>query len=200
MALNSNALISLDDIREALGLDNEEVKDDGFIINLINRVSTRIESYCGRTFAASYYTEYHDGDGTSEVLLNQYPITHVSGMWDDIDRDFGDDCVVDSDDYLIYANEGRLSLYNDETTFLVGRQNIKVCYSGGYTDIPEDLKQACVDLALTSYRKNKEKIHGVMSRTTAGGASAMYDLREIPADVKAILDTYKKSKTNSERY
>ena len=200
MALNSNALISLDDIREALGLESEEVKDDGFLISIINRASQRIETYCGRTFNVAYYTEYHDGDGGSEVLLDQYPITHVSGLWDDVDRDFGDDYEMDADDYLIYANEGRLSLYNDESTFCLGRQNIKVCYSGGYTTIPEDLKQACVDLALTSYRKQKEKTHGVMSRTTAGGASAMYDLREIPADVKAILDTYKKPKTNSERY
>jgi hypothetical protein len=199
MGLNSNALISIDDIREALGLESEEVKDDGFLISLINRASQRIESYCGRTFNVAYYTEYHDGDGTPEVLLDQYPITYVSGLWDDIDRAFGSDYEISSADYLIYANEGRLSLYNDETTFCVGRQNIKVCYSGGYTTIPDDLKEACIDLALTRYRRSKEKTHGVSSRATAGGSSAMFDLRELPIDVKAILDTYKKPKTNSER-
>jgi hypothetical protein len=197
MALNSNALISLDDIREALGLESEEVKDDGFIINLINRASTRIESYCGRTFAASYYTEYHDGDGTSEVLLDQYPITHVSGLWDDIDRDFGDDYEIGSDDYLIYANEGRLSLYNDETTFCVGRQNIKVCYSGGYTTIPDDLADACVNWVLHDYRRTKDKSHSFSSRSY-GGASVGLDLSAIPSSIKAILINYKKPNTNKE--
>ena len=196
--LNTYALIDLNDVREALGFEpTEGISENNLFIGLINRTSARIETYCGRKFKIREYTEYQDGDGSPNVFTDQYPITTVSELWDDTEVLFTDSTndQISSSDFLIYSEEGNIRLYNDETIFSKGRQNIKIIYSGGYTDIPDDLKQAGIDWAITMYRKLKDQTHGYMTKS-AGGASSMIDMQAIPREVKAILDSYKKPKVN----
>lgn len=195
--INEYALTSLSAVREALQLEPEVIKDDDLLTNLVNRISARIENYCRRQFRVRAYTEYHDGDGSAEVFLNQYPIQSVSGLWDDPNRDF--ETVIDADNFLIYSSEGSLRLCDEESAFNLGRQNIKVTYSGGFITVPEDLEEACIDWVLTLYRRHKDKYHGYMTRSAAG-ASMMIDLQAIPRDVKSVLDSYKKLLVNSSRH
>ena len=191
MSLSNYALISLEDIREALGLEASETDDDNLLTSLINRISTRIESYCGRKFVGRLYTEYQDGDGEAYVALDQYPIIMVSGLWDDTDRDFEDEDEISSDDYLIYEEEGYIKLYNDESTFIDGSQNIKIIYSGGYNPVPDDLKGACAEAVMQSYRRIKEKHFGYSSRSSQGGSLSL-DLSSWPNETKLTLNHYKK--------
>ncbi len=199
--LNTYALIELEDVREAMQWESAEaVSENNLLVSLINRASSRMENYCGYNFKNREYTEYQDGDGSPTVFTDNYPITSVSALWDDTERAFTDSTndLIDSDDYLIYSKEGSIRLYNDETVFSKGYQNIKITYSGGYeASSPEldDLGQACLDWVLTMYRKNKDRLHGYVSKS-ASGASSLIDLSDIPADVRAVLDRYKKPKVN----
>ena len=196
--LNTYALISLEDVREALQFETAEaVSENNLLVSLINRTSARMETYCGRKFKAREYIEYQDGDGSPMVFTDQFPITTVSDLWDDTEREFTDSASdqISSDDYMIYSDEGSIRLYNDETTFNKGYQNIRITYSGGYETIPGDLEQACLDWVLTLYRKIKDRTHGYMTKS-ASGASVLIDLGAIPNSIKAVLDSYKKPKVN----
>lgn len=199
--LGSFALIQLEDVREALQFETSEaVSENNLLVSLINRASARMESYCGRNFKAREYTEYQDGDGSPMVFTDHYPITSVSALWDDTEREFTDSSndLLASADYMIYSDEGSIRLYNDETTFNKGYQNIKITYSGGYeADSPEleDLGQACLDWVLTLYRRMKDRTHGYMTKS-ASGASVLIDLKAIPESVKMVLDAYRKPKVN----
>ena len=51
--------------------------DDDLIDDLLNRATSAIESYCDRKFQHDIYRERYDGDGTTELLLKQYPIDEV---------------------------------------------------------------------------------------------------------------------------
>jgi len=198
--LDQYALVTLDNVREALGFTVTESGDDSLLTNLINRVSTRIETYCRRKFKVRSYTEYHDGDGSPEVLVDNYPIVSVDSLWDDTDRAFTDSAndLIASGDYIKYETEGAIRLFNNETVFQTGWQNIKVTYSGGYTTIPADIEQASIDWVVTLYRKQKDQTHGYMTKA-ASGTSIMIDLQAIPKDVKDVLDSHKKFRANRER-
>ncbi len=196
--LNIYALISLEDVREALQFETAEaVSENNLLVSLINRTSSRMETYCGRNFKAREYTEYQDGDGGPIVFTDHYPITSVSALWDDTEREFTDSSndLIASTDYMTYSDEGSIRLYNDETTFNKGYQNIKITYSGGYETLPGDLEEACLDWVLTLYRRIKDRTHGYMTKS-ASGASVLIDLKAIPDSVKAVLDSYKKPKVN----
>ena len=192
--INEYALISLESVRESLQFEANEIKDDSFLINLINRVSARMENYCGRNFKARYYTEYQDGEGSPEILLDQYPITYITGIWNDSERLFPSTTEISSSDYITYADEGRVRLFNDETVFGNSPQCVKICYSGGYDTIPLELELACGEWVCTFYRRQKDKVHGYMTKA-ARGASEMVDLQAIPREVKGVLDSYRKAKT-----
>ena len=206
VTLNSNALVTLADVREALFLETLEIKDDDFLTNLINRYSTRIESYCKRVFNAGLFTEFHDGDGErGELLIDNPPIISVSGLWDDPGGygkndsiNYGSDTVITSGEYVTESEEGTIrlvapgtSLFNLNNCFQKGVQNIKIIYSGGYVGIPNDVQDACIECIAGTYRKYKERLMGVASKGSAGG-SITPDSKAMSDNVKATLAAYRR--------
>jgi len=51
---------------------------DTLIGQLITRAQSAIEGYCNRVFDSASYREYYDGEGTSELILTQYPVTAIN--------------------------------------------------------------------------------------------------------------------------
>lgn len=47
---------------------------------IVKNASTIIESYIGRTIAASDYTELHDGLGQTSFLLRNLPVNTVASI------------------------------------------------------------------------------------------------------------------------
>ncbi|RKY10357.1 MAG: hypothetical protein DRP56_01220 [Planctomycetota bacterium] len=52
--------------------------DDNLIAALIVRAQSAIEKHCRRIFDATDYREFHDGDGSSEIILHNFPIISVN--------------------------------------------------------------------------------------------------------------------------
>jgi len=66
----------------ALGESNKEtlkIVPEYFIAELINRASDFINRYCNRKFVSQTYTnEIYLGNGRTELILDQYPVTEVA--------------------------------------------------------------------------------------------------------------------------
>ena len=75
LTATSGALTSTANYKTYAGITH--TNDDTLIGYLVSRATSAIESYCDRTFASDTYLERYDGDGTSELYVNQYPITDV---------------------------------------------------------------------------------------------------------------------------
>lgn len=241
--------------------------DDTLIGQLISRSTNAIQVFCNRDFVVKSYRDFEDGDGQSELILNQFPVVSVEMLG--IGRQdafliknttagayFAQVSITESDITLQVsggANNGTetLTLANYDTLtdlftainalnkgwsiietqilnfwapiellptgkglsclthhaspqipeepqeeyatdikagllkyfgrFNHGFQNIVVRYSAGYTEIPADLEQICIDLTCTYYDKRnldsslkREKIGdyeyetGLGSTTTVG--------------------------------
>jgi len=191
MAVNTNALCSLDDVKNYLGIEGIDDAKDELIEELINNVTEFAESYCDRNFYTAEYTEYHNGDGTGVLFPKEYPITSVSGVWDDTDRNFtiGTNDFA-SDEYGI-MHERWIELYEDYFTKYT--RNVKIIYTAGYSTIPLDLKQAGVELVAWKFNEGRElHLLGIDSVSREGTGATAYYVRDIPAGARMVLDRYRR--------
>lgn len=187
------SLTVIADVKQQLGLENDSTKD-AFLANLILRAQKLLEKYCGRKFDSATYTEFYDGDGTDELLLNQYPIVSVTSLHDDLGRTFDSLTLISTSDYVIYKERGKIKLTSSEPSqsgrvFARGAQNVKVIYVAGYDPVPEDLQDAA--LQQIEHMFNRAKTGGFTSRSM-GGISETYDPEPIPETVKRSLRHYRK--------
>lgn len=72
----TGALTSTANFKSYAGITHTD--DDTLIGYLVSRATSAIERYCDRTLRSTSYREQYDGDGTTELLLKEYPITAVN--------------------------------------------------------------------------------------------------------------------------
>jgi len=130
-------LTSTANVKVYLGISGSD--DDTLIGQLIGRATDAIQAFCHRTFGSTTYTEYHDGRGESKIVLEHRPIISVASVYDDLDRQFGPETLIDSDDYVIREDEGIIEWLASNSTFpstaayfYDGQLNVKVTYTAGY--------------------------------------------------------------------
>lgn len=146
-------LVTLDELKNFLGITT--TTDDHSLFELLKTAIKSVEDICGRQFETDDFVEYYDGNGTRFLRLNNYPLLTVDKVYQDLDRVFGEDTLIDSL-YIIPDNKSGI-IYNDSLPFYKGQKTIKVEYTGGYTisTIPSDLKQAFILEASALYVEAK---------------------------------------------
>ncbi len=173
-------------VKEFMGMDSNFTDDDDLIDRLITEESKTISQECGRTFHSADYTEYYCGNGDNELLVANYPINSVSGIWDDTDREWGDDTKIDSDDIIISNRiEGVVILKN---TYFVksGLENIKITYNAGYSTIPTDLELACTQKVVADYIEAKGGVNAIIE------AETIYRPDKLRKEAQKIINKYKR--------
>ena len=166
MAIVAWALTSRANLKELLDIASGDTSKDTLLDNLINRATYLIESYCNnRRFASTVYTsQEYDGTGTYYINLRHFPVTALSAQqrnhgtigsadWNDLESDFVK---------LIDNGEGPGQVFY-QPGFFKGVRNYRFSYTAGYTTIPYDLEQACLELC--SYMYNDRKAKGMKSET-----------------------------------
>lgn len=200
MALEANALVPYETVRDELGLSG--TTDQAKIERYINVASERIAQYCNRVFRwSSGITENVAGFGAIHLRLSRTPLLTITSV--KIDGTLlavGEYAIDDAAAGLLVRKTGvdgvarawpwtthrRPDIAQDP---FPGAEEklIEVVYTGGYvTDVqkgsggapsvrtlPFDLEQACVDLAVIAYRR-KGEAQDVVSESVQG-ASITYD-------------------------
>ena len=141
MAASVN-LCSRDMLKANLGVGG--TAHDARLDALIAAASEAIETFCRRRFGESSYTEYHDG-GHDRIVLLHRPVLSVTGLWDDLARQFDEASAVAETEYILDAERGLIVLRSGR--FALGIRNVKASYSAGYAAVPDDVEQACILLA-----------------------------------------------------
>lgn len=143
--LAANALTTLADVKESLGISSGDVSKDNLIIRKINQASLQIANYCDRVFAVADYTEEINGTYTDEIVLKQRPVNSITSLEFRGSAVNTDNWIATNSSYYFYdANSGILRLLFNAK----GRWNRwRVTYNAGYTTTPADLAEACATLA-----------------------------------------------------
>jgi len=193
MAIESYALISLDDVKTLLGITDDS--EDASLTLLINNASDIIESYCNdRRFASTVHTnEEYDGTGTGHLALKDYPVTTLT----QVDRRSGDfktpgwDSIEEEHIKLLdNGTDGPGQVYYSGG-FSKGIRNYRVTYTAGYATIPHDLQLAC--LQIVAWLRNRIKSTGMKSETLGEYSYTKSDeeknLKQLGLD--EVLDKYR---------
>jgi hypothetical protein len=183
--LNSNALATRLEVKNFLNIAASDNTIDNLIHDLINRVSSIFEKYCNKTFLQADYTEYYDGEGSAMLFLDKYPVQSVDSIYDDVSWQWGSDTKLDSAYYRI-ADE-KIIVYN-YGTFSKGTQNIKITYNAGFTSVPYDLKQACVEEVGRIFNRRKQRD---ITNESIGDGNKTYITDNFLPLTKTVLDKYK---------
>lgn len=183
--MSSQSLTSLSAVQRFLGLSGGT--DEELLTELIARTSDGIRSYCGRDFAAADHHEYHDGDASDTVLLDQRPALEVFALSED-------GAAVAADDFVVYPELGMVRLKSG--VFRRGERNVYAEYRAGYEEIPGDVEQAAIQWTAAIYqargaaggREIKSERVGDYAVTYDGAEDASEGLR---AGVRSLLEPYR---------
>lgn len=179
--------------------------EDSRIEDVIAHVGASFARYCNYppatvganpTMESASYTVYTDRGAspvlrlsTFAIMLPVAPVTGVTSVHDDADRDYGAGDLVDSGDYDLDGDTGLISLRPTRshggwsTSFAA----IKVVCTAGFSTIPDDIKHAAIVQALAWYRG----IQRVGTENVSqGGISVRFSPRTLLDDVRATLDRY----------
>lgn len=191
MALDTaNALVSLAEAKTYLKIT--ATSENSVIEDFINRASIWANNYTGRLLLSRTNTEKFDGDGTNSLQLNNYPISSVVYLREDPLRVFGSDTNIESEDYFYDDNNGTIYLKN--TVFQKGTKTVYVVYIGGYTTVPESIKEAVLLYVGSAYRREYADQRFGVSSETVGDRTTTYATADIPPKAKALLDRYVSNK------
>lgn len=181
------AIITLQEVKDFGGITGYRDEIDNRLTALITGISAAVSTYCDREFESSEYTEYHDGHGTDTLYVYQYPITSVSGIWQDGSRQWTTTTEIDSDYY--FFNDQAVIL--KDTVFYTGPRIIKIIYTAGYTSstMPEDLKGV---VKTEVYRAYKNLNNTGISTQTVNETTTTYITNDFLPQSITILDKYKK--------
>ncbi len=188
-----NALLGIEDTANFLG---ETTSDTGNMDNLrdvINAVSWRFNSETHRNLKSRSYTEVYDGDGSTSLSLDNYPLSSTTiTITIDNTRAFTDTgLVVTSTDIMLTTDQALIRL--DGKTFSRGANNVQVQYSAGYTTSlgdAEDLRWVTKEHVKLMW--NREQNRGTIGVRTEAfeGVSRTFEL-DIPWSVRQVLNLYR---------
>lgn len=164
-------------------LDIDSGTGGDFLDAIISDVSAMIAVATGRIDwgPSEERTEYHDG-GQFFILPNYFPITSVTAIYADNDYEWGDDTLVDADDY---RGDAKGFIWKDWGHFTSGPEAIKITYTGGYANtaaIPEQIKVAA--RRQVEYEYNVRKRVGNVSEGATSGA--------VLAEIHPLLINYRR--------
>lgn len=185
-------LVTLDEMKDFLQYDDDDTDRDNNLGLFINLVSTMTENYTQRKFIENLFTEYYNGTGNDVLLLKHYPITDDETsieVWVDLDREFGGDSLLDSDDIIVDQDNGML--IRRDYVWPLGQKPIKVTYGAGYTEVPYDLRLATMEAVAYFWKRRNEKTWGVSSVSKSETNITRFESK-VPQTVRDIWERYRK--------
>ena len=200
MAVGTYALTTLAKLKAYLNLTI--VTHDTLLEDFVDRVTALIEDYTNRNLKARDYSyvstsgDYDadnailDGNNRDSMVMPQYPVNtlttlRINTMAIDARPDvFATGYVIEKELGII-----RLAGY----LYTRGLRNIECVYNAGYSTIPEDLEQACIEQAAWMFKQSPvgSSLLGVASKTLPDG-SISYTSGELLAQVKRVLEKHRK--------
>lgn len=163
------------------------------LAQLVTAASLAVERYCGRTFAQATLTETHNGRNRSRLWLKRRPVVSVASVT--INGTALDNTTSDAWTFQPETGELRRGNGHDAEPFAPwfpwGLQNIVVTYTGGYSPIPADVKQATILWA--RHLADATKASGLYQSEAIGDYSytlASLDAQAGPPVALALLAPY----------
>lgn len=208
--LAANALTTLEEMMEFMGMDPESASIPDRVKNnlerLINGASSYIETMTGRKFGRKNYVENHYGSGSQELCLNQYPIRKVDKILDTENNIVVDPASYSLSEYgqigVVYRDEGWAyrgyigGLAGDK---VAGKRYLQAAYTAGYilpkdaaegesSDLPYDLQYVVWQMVQQQWSLANNGANG-LSAFSISDISWTFD-KELSSQVQEVISKY----------
>lgn len=195
-------LVSLSEYKEYKKITSST--RDGKIQNLITQVSKLVENYCNRTFldyaSSPGITEWFDSN-TEIVYLKQFPVIQVNSVSTSVDGGITQVALTQDDpDYAgfyVDLENGAVRTQKAGDKFLArgyyntDYRSLEINYFAGYTELPEDLKLAVLDIIAYYEDQENKPTQALMGATIDNPLP--YTANSFPPHIRRILDLYRYS-------
>jgi hypothetical protein len=187
-------LCTLAEFKTYKSISDTNTKEDALIAQLITSTSDFIKEYCQRTFIDNFdeeIIEYIDGSDKKTVYLKEFPLVR-----DSVVVEFSEDggqtytTATEYTDYFIgedFITAGAGYTLHNPT---ISHQAIKVTYTAGFEEVPEDLKVACMDM-VEYYRKTEYNPKSSLGAHMVERSTADYYGTKLPGHIYRILSNYR---------
>lgn len=147
---------------------------DTWLAEAVTAYSALAEREMNRKLEATERTVYFDVSTHQEFVLEGVPISDVSSVRSDRDRDFPATSEVDTDNYVVKADDGILVV--DGTVLDRGHHALKVVYTGGMGADADAILAAFPELVFAidmqiAYHARRISSPGKTSTSVAGGST-----------------------------
>lgn len=171
------SLASVEEFKEYKGITKADADSDEKIQALLDAMSQYIRNYAGQDFTLTKYKEVASGFSSYSYqarvpFVRKVLSCSIGGR------------SIDVSNPVINNN----IIYFDNVYLADGVNNIVLEYVAGYTDVPYDIKQACIQLAYMRLQ-DKGRI-GELSKSQAG-ETTMFDNGAFPGWIKETLLNYR---------
>jgi uncharacterized phiE125 gp8 family phage protein len=190
MAVNANALTTLNMAKTYLKIPLTETSQDTLVEFFINASSEMLERETDRKLKAQSIVDTVHGRSSNIVLLSQWPVNSITELRIDNSSDFVDaSTLIDADEYRVGDDKNTLVLLS--RTFPKGYNNVRVTFNAGYSTVPSDLEHACLWMVFFYHKIRIAEDIGRQSRSKGDESTSL--LQEAPADVKNTILRYKRT-------
>lgn len=195
---SATELVSVADLKAFLAITSTSM--DTKLTALKADIEAMVKTYCGRDLLvpSTDYTEYYDGDGSLQLIVNQRPVISVASIYIDPSCLFESGTLVPnlnsgSPAELISSarklNSGIIELFS--YAFLRGRRSVKITYSAGYATVPSDLQRAVKLIAAKAWKMQDLQMTGQISQQV-GDKTVTYEPDSWPKEAAEILHRYRR--------
>ena len=191
-------LVTLAQYKEAEGISSS--KDDLRFNSIIPSVSELVKTYCGNSFVDFYSsnkTETFTIDwDTYVVQLTESPVNSIVSVQERETYGAAYSTLTTSDsEYYLEASTDSILRTNDSGRYQnwpKGVGSVKVVYTGGYSEVPADLKLAIFDLITYYYKDEHKQRQSIAGATLQNQGSSSQRMNVgFPDHIKRVLDLYK---------
>lgn len=211
MALSTTALVTVQTVRDILGITATQASDE-VLEGYIEAISGLFEQYTGRVLASRAFTN-EELDGTGRVTLRltadgkaAYPVTALTALTlksHDLSASQVINVATTVNQVRLDKPTGRLTLYPDAawSAFPLGHKNILVSFTAGFTAADHPAQRKALDRAAlfgfqwlyqartrdAAVSRVEVRGDGGISLTYGGDASMQVGESLLPRDLQAML-------------
>lgn len=165
--------------------------DDALLARLITAASRFIESWLDRQVLPADWIEVRDGNGGQRLVFANAPVSAVLSLTIDgltippapPPEALGGGGFAAG--YIFTPTELALRGY----VFTRRPQNVVVTYTAGYSSVPPDIGQACIELVAQRYRE-RTRI-GEVSKALMSGETVTFSQKDMSDGIRTLLSEYR---------
>lgn len=185
-AVSSVALVSGSDYATLAQLKSylggiEGSADDTILTECIAYAQTTIDEETGRSFLQRAVSWDLDGEGCSEVVLPDFPVT-LSAVYEttDVPRVYDSTTLLTADEDYVYDSESGI-IYRLNGTFASGVNTLRAVGVAGSATVLVTVTWCCIRIAGLYYRGRTAG--GLSGYSTGDGSVTRFDHDRLPIDV-----------------